>query len=160
MVDEMTPDQRACEAAREFVEEVVAAMELPAEVRSSENGEGGFRIEVIGDEAGDLVGRYGSGLNSLQYLAILVGQRRTGEHLRLTLDAGGYRARREAALIEQAEALAAEVVAAGQEAELDPLSAFERRIIHNALADHPDVITYSEGEGEDRRVIIAPRPAE
>jgi len=160
MDDELTPDQRACEAAREFVEEVLAAMELPAEVHASENGEGGFRLEVVGDDAGSLIGRYGQGINSLQYLAILVGQRRTGAHLRLTLDADGYRGRREAALVEQARSLAAEVVAAGQEAELDPLSAFERRIIHNALLDHPDVITYSEGEGDDRRVIIAPRPAE
>jgi spoIIIJ-associated protein len=146
------------EVAREFLLEVLAAMEIPSQVEIEQSEEGVWRLEVVGDEAGRIIGRYGSGLNALQYLTGLVVQRRTGEHVRLQLDAEGYRDRREAALVEQARSLAAEVVKAGQEAELDPLSAFERRIIHNALLDHPDVITYSEGDDPDRRVIIAPRP--
>ena len=146
------------EVAREFLLEVLAAMEIPSQVEIEETEEGTWRLEVVGEDAGRIIGRYGSGLNALQYLTGLVVQRRTGEHVRLQLDAEGYRDRREAALVEQARSLAAEVIQAGQEAELDPLSAFERRIIHNALLDHPDVITYSEGEDPDRRVIIAPRP--
>jgi spoIIIJ-associated protein len=147
------------EVARDFVLELLAAMELPADVELRETEDGGYRVNVVGEEAGDLVGRYGDGLNALQYLTGLVVQKRTGEHIRLTIDADGYRQRREDALVEQAKALAAEVVAAGQEAELDPLNAFERRIIHNALMDYPGVTTYSEGEGDDRRVIIAPKRA-
>jgi spoIIIJ-associated protein len=78
--------------------------------------------------------------------------------VRIVLDADNYRARREEALTKQAMDLAAQAVEAGQEAELEPLSAYERRIIHNALADHPEVTTYSEGEEPRRRVIIAPKP--
>jgi spoIIIJ-associated protein len=155
---EQAEEQSAGEVAREFIQEVLAAMELPGEVQVEETEDGTWRLEVVGEEAGDLIGRYGSGINALQYLTSLVVQRETGQHVRVTLDADGYRDRRQAALVEQARALAAEVVKHGQEAELDPLGSFERRIIHQALTDDPDVITYSEGEGEDRRVIIAPRP--
>jgi spoIIIJ-associated protein len=146
------------EVAREFLREVLAAMHMAADVEVEETEDGTWRLEVVGDDAGLLIGRYGDTINSLQYLTTLVTQRRTGEHVRLLLDAEGYRDRRHAALVEQARDLAAEVKRAGQEAELDPLSPFERRIIHNALMDHPDVVTYSEGEEPERRVIIAPRP--
>jgi spoIIIJ-associated protein len=148
----------AAEAAREFVLGVLAAMEMQSDVEVQEQEEGGLLLEVVGEDAGDVIGRYGDGLNSLQYLATLVTLRRTGEHVRLTLDAEGYRDRRLAALTEQARELAAEVQRSGQEAELDPLSSFERRIIHNALLDHPEVVTYSEGEEPERRIVIAPRP--
>jgi spoIIIJ-associated protein len=146
------------EIARDFILEVLEAMEMSSDVEVEETEDGTWRLEVVGDDAGNVIGRYGSTLNALQYLAGLVTQRRSGEHVRLLLDAEGYRDRREAALVEQARTLAAEVIKAGQEAELDPLSAFERRIIHNALMNHPEVVTYSEGDEPDRRVIIAPRP--
>lgn len=155
VTDELDDDPG--EVAREFLLEVLAAMELPCDVELDELEDGTYRLEVVGDDAGSVIGRYGNTLNALQYLAGLVTQRRTGEHVRLQVDAEGYRDRREAALVEQARTLAAEVAAAGQEAELDPLSAFERRIIHNALMDHPDVTTYSEGVEPERKVIIAPR---
>jgi spoIIIJ-associated protein len=148
----------AGEEAREFLLDVLDAMEIESDVTFEQTEDSTWRLEVVGDDAGEIIGRYGHGLNALQYLTVLVTQKRTGEHLRITLDADGYRAKREAALVEQARELAAEVAQAGQEAELDPLSAFERRIIHNALMDHPDVVTYSEGVEPERRVVIAPRP--
>jgi spoIIIJ-associated protein len=156
--EELEEPLTAGEEAREFMLDVLDAMELESDVTVEETEPGSWRLEVVGEDAGEVVGRYGNTLNALQYLAVLATQKVTGEHVRIVLDANGYRAQREAALVEQAKALAAEVAQAGQEAELDPLSAFERRIIHNALADHPDVITYSEGADSDRRVVIAPRP--
>lgn len=159
MESEQTIDQASTpgDVAADFIADVVGAMGIDAEVVVDETEDGTWRIDVQGDDAGDIIGRYGNTLNALQYLAGLVVQRQTGEHVRLLLDAEGYRERRETALVEQARSLAAEVAQAGQEAELDPLGAFERRIIHNALLDHPDVVTYSEGEEPERRVIIAPR---
>lgn len=156
--EETAVEYDPADIAREFVEQVLAAMELPAEVRSEGLEDGTYRVDVNGESAADLIGPYGEGLNSLQYLAGLVVQKYTGEHARILLDAAGYREQRRTALVEQARELAAAVVDAGQEAELDPLNAFERRIIHHALMDYPGVTTYSEGEGEDRRVIIAPKP--
>jgi spoIIIJ-associated protein len=143
--------------AREFVEDVLDAMGLDCPVEAEQDEEGTWRLEITGEGAADLIGRYGETINALQYLTTLVTLREVGGHVRLQLDADGYRGKRQAALIEQAQELASEVARAGQEAELDPLNAFERRIIHNALADHPEVRTYSEGEGEERRIIIAPR---
>ncbi|MFN3648416.1 MAG: protein jag [Armatimonadota bacterium] len=159
--EETEGEYTAADSARDFVLDVIDAMGLvDADVEVATTEEGSLLVSVVGEGADRVVGRYGDTLNALQYLATLVVTRDTGEHVRLTLDADGYRGRREAALIEQARELAEEVKQHGQEAELDPLNAFERRIIHNALADDPDVTTYSEGEGDDRRVIIAPRVSE
>ena len=83
---------------------------------------------------------------------------RISSDVRLMLDAEGYRARRAATLIERARDLAREVRERNQEAELEPLPAHERRIIHNALIDEPGIMTYSEGDEPDRRIVIAPRP--
>jgi spoIIIJ-associated protein len=147
----------AGDIAADFLEEVVAAMHMSAGIEIDEEEDGTFRLELVGEDAGNLIGRYGDTLNSLQYLVTLVTQKRTGEHVRILLDAEGYRDRREAALVEQARSFAAEVIRTGQEIELDPLGSFERRIIHNALMDHPDVETYSEGEEPERYVVIGPR---
>jgi len=146
------------EAGQEFVLDVLDAMGMNADVEVELLEDGTWRLDIVGDDAGNIIGRYGDTINALQYLTTLVTLRRSGEHVRVMLDAEGYRDRRQAALVEQARTLAAEVKKSGQEAELDPLNPFERRIIHNALTDHPDVVTYSEGEEPDRRVIIAPRP--
>ncbi len=146
------------DVAADFVQDVLDAIPLDAEVELEQTADGAWLVDVVGPEAGEIIGRYGNTLNSLQYLASLVTNRRSGEHTRLVLDANGYRERRRNALVDQALTLAAEVIRTSQEAELDPLGAFERRIIHNALANHPQVTTYSEGEDPDRRVIIAPRP--
>ena len=157
-IEEEEEPETPGEFAREFLLDVLDAMEMESDVEILETEEGSWHLTIVGSDAGEIIGRYGNTLNALQYLTVLVTQKYTGEHVRVTLDAEGYRAKREAALVEQALALAAEVAQAGQEAELDPLSAFERRIIHNALQNHPDVITYSEGAESDRRVVIAPKP--
>jgi spoIIIJ-associated protein len=75
------------------------------------------------------------------------------------MDAEGYRSRREIALQEMARVYAQRVKESGQEAVLDALQSYERRIIHQSLMDDPDVFTYSEGEEPDRRVVISPRTA-
>lgn len=161
--DEYEPEEwehnPAASAAYDFLCDVLDAMQSESNVDVRVLEDGTIRLDVTGPDAADLIGAYGTGLNALQYLTAIVANRQSGEQCRFILDADGYRDRREKALIQQAMTLADEVVKAGQEAELDPLSAFERRIIHNALVDHPGVITYSEGEDPDRRVIIAPRPA-
>lgn len=151
-------EEKGIDAALDFLAEVVAAMHLSADVEAVPQDDGAWLVEFVGQDAGGLVGRQGSTLNALQYLAGIVAQRQAGQQVRLILDADGYREKRREVLVEQAMELAREVIEARQEAELDPLSPYERRIIHMALADHPDVVTYSEGTGDERRIIIAPRP--
>jgi spoIIIJ-associated protein len=108
---------------------------------------------------GVVIGKHGGTINALQYLISLILQKRVGERVRLVIDAEGYRSRREQALRDMAHTYAQRVKDSGQEAVLDALQSYERRIIHNCLADDPDVFTYSEGEEPDRRVVISPREA-
>ena len=116
-------------------------------------------VELVGDDAAWSFGRHGTSLDALQYLCNLIIGRRVGPDVRLILDAADYRNRREESLRKLAMEIAEEVLARQEEAELDPLPAHERRIIHNALMEISGIRTYSEGDDPDRRVIIAPKHA-
>ncbi|MCL5283811.1 MAG: hypothetical protein M1330_03760 [Armatimonadetes bacterium] len=116
-----------------------------------------LNMELVGEDAAAIFGRYGEYLDSLQYLVNQAFAKRYGREKRLILDAGGYRERRAQTLRKLALDLAAQVKSLGQEAELDPLPPQERRIIHNTLADDPEVTTYSEGMEPNRYVVITPR---
>jgi spoIIIJ-associated protein len=143
--------------ARDLLDQILQAMDVPAEVGAQRQPDGSVRLLVEGHEMGVVIGKHGSTINALQYLVGLILQKRTGERTRLVIDAEGYRNRREQALKEMAHTYAQRVKESGHEAVLDALQSYERRIIHNTLADDPDVFTYSEGEEPDRRVVISPR---
>ncbi len=115
-------------------------------------------LAVTGPDAALLVGQHGQTLDALQYLLMLMTNKGQGTRLRITVDADGYRARRAQKLIDFANELAAEVGKTGQEAITDALNPMERRIIHTALADNPDVETYSEGDEPNRYVVIYAAP--
>jgi spoIIIJ-associated protein len=100
----------------------------------------------------------GQGLDALQLLCNMILPRHMETDVRLMLDAEGYRGRRAESLRQRAVDLAKEVKERNQEAELEPLPAHERRIIHAALSDDPDVSTYSEGDEPHRRIVISPIP--
>jgi spoIIIJ-associated protein len=149
------------EVARTVLSEILAAMGIHAEVRRKAEVEGTLRLEVTGPDMGVVIGKHGSTINALQYLVGLIAHKRVGERVRVVVDAEDYRGRRERTLQELARTYARRVKETGQEAVLDALQSYERRIIHTALVDDPDVFTYSEGEEPDRRVVISPRlPAE
>lgn len=114
-------------------------------------------LAVTGPDATLLIGPQGQTLDAFQYLLMLMTNRGQASRLRVTVDADGHRARRARKLTEFAQELAAEVGKTGQEAVTDTLSPMERRIIHTALADHPDVETYSEGSEPQRYVVVTPR---
>jgi spoIIIJ-associated protein len=116
-----------------------------------------LHIELVGADVKATWGRYGQALDALQFLANLLFARRLRSELRLALDADGYRERRANSLRERALDLAREVKARQEEAELEPLPPHERRIIHTALAEDPDIYTYSEGDEPDRRIVISPK---
>jgi spoIIIJ-associated protein len=145
------------EVAREVLAAILQRMGLEARVALEHQEDGSYRLEVSGDDMGVVIGKHGSTINALQYLVGLIAHKRVGERVRVVVDAEGYRGRREQTLIELARSYADRVKESGQEAVLDALQSYERRIIHTALADDPDVITYSEGEEPDRRVVISPR---
>jgi spoIIIJ-associated protein len=154
------PDPEAVDSAgiaRDFLDRVLQAMGVEATVGAQGQPDGSIRLLVEGHDMGVVIGKHGSTINALQYLIGLILQKRTGERTRLVIDAEGYRSRREQALKDLARTYADRVKESGHEAVLDALQSYERRIIHNSLADDPDVFTYSEGEEPDRRVVISPR---
>jgi len=146
-------EEEALRVMRELCE--ASGLQMNAELRARHAPY--LDVELTGPDAPATFGRHGQPLDALQYLANLIIARRVAGEVRVILDAGGYRARRADTLTRLAREYAAEVKARQEECELDPLPAHERRIIHNALLDDPDVRTYSEGDDPDRRVIIAPR---
>ena len=115
-----------------------------------------INLSIDGKEAGYLVGKNGEVLNSLQYLINLVAKQQLANGVRVTLDGNDYRKKRAEALTNLASKIAEKVRERGEEAVLEALPAFERRVIHKALQEIEGVTTYSEGEEPDRRVVIAP----
>lgn len=113
-------------------------------------------LELNGKDVSYLVGKHGEVLNALQYLMNIISGRTLNNGVRTVLDGGNFRQKREESLTKMAQNIAREVIARGEEAVLNALPAFERRIVHKALADIKGVTTFSEGEEPNRRVVIVP----
>ena len=115
-------------------------------------------INIEGKKSALLICRPGKTLNELQYLVNAVLRRQfVGWRKMVIVDVEGYRLRREKTLKQLAASIARKVSQAGREQVLEPMTPQERRIIHMALQDHQDVITYSKGEEPYRKVVISPR---
>lgn len=123
---------------------------------SSYREENTLFIDINGNDVGAAIGRHGETLEALQYLASLVANKASEQRVRVVLDIGGYRRRRENTLIGLAERAAEKVVRSGRNYALEPMNPAERRIVHSALQSYPGVTTFSEGEEPDRHVIVAP----
>jgi spoIIIJ-associated protein len=150
--DEAEPS--APEVLRELLETLVGAFTLEAEIVVDE-GEGVLRGTIKGDDVEALVGAGGSVLDAIQHLAQRI-VLRGGGGLRVLVDAGGYRDRREAELRAEADSAADEAVAERREVSLPPMPAAERRYVHEHLRERGDVETHSEGEEPRRHLIVAP----
>lgn len=112
-------------------------------------------VSIAGGELHDLVGAEGKVLEALQELTRLAVTRETGDRCRLMLDIDGFRAARKRELAELGERAVADVKRTGAPVKLAPMSAFERKVIHDVVAD-AGLRSESEGEGADRRVIVTP----
>jgi spoIIIJ-associated protein len=143
--------------ARELLERVVATLGLDASIRV-EDDDDEVRATVTGADLGVLIGRHGQMIDSLQYLANAIAHRALGdERRRIVVDAAGYRARRAATLEALAQRTAERASATGRRVELEPMSAVERRVVHEVLKDDPEVTTASEGIEPNRYVVVVPR---
>lgn len=158
--DDEASDAVASEADGEKIVGLLQAMldgsGLQVSVKVSELTGKYVNVALGGRDVSYLVGRRGEVLNALQYLMNVIVSRQLDNGVRVVVDGDEYRRRRQEVLEKQALDIAAEVKKRGEEAVLDALPAFERRVIHQALADYDGVTTYSEGEEPDRRVVIAP----
>lgn len=117
--------------------------------------EDGLLLDVKADDAGRLIGRQGQTLGALQYLVNRLLIRQDPKAPKIMVDVAGYRAEARDALVKKAKDAAEKVRRWGDIVELEPMSAFDRRIIHNAIKDDPQVETHSvEVEGTTKKVII------
>ena len=143
--------------ARELLERVVSTLGLDATVRVEDDRDE-VLATVTGGDLGVLIGRHGQMIDSLQYLANAIAHRAVGEdRRRIVVDAAGYRARRATTLWALARRTAERASATGHRIELEPMSAVERRVVHEALKDDPEVTTASEGTEPNRFVVVVPR---
>jgi len=152
------------ETALGILEHLLELMSVDASVRvrapeTAGDGLGLARavLDVSGEDLGILIGRRGDTLSSLQFLVNLMVSRKMKTRMAFGIDVEGYRRRREESLNGLAQRMADRVKSTGQPITLEPMPPNERRIVHLALANDPDVITVSIGEGESRKVAITPR---
>ncbi len=136
-----------------FLKDVLKSMGLEAQYKASLKDET-LNIEVLGKDMGVLIGRRGQTLDSIQYLVSLVVNKGRENYIRVVLDTEDYRSKREQTLIRLANKLAYKVKKTGKDVVLEPMNPYERRVIHSALQNHPDVFTKSQGEDPFRRVVI------
>ena len=134
-----------------FVNEMLDKMDLDLIPELTDDG----IINLVGEDAGVVIGRYGETLKALEYITNLVCHDDMSTR-RVRFDCGGYRARREQTLKRLAESIAREAKRKGSPVSLEPMSSWERRLIHIALRDDKEVETRSIGEEPLRRVLVCP----
>ena len=142
----------------DFVKTVIADIGLNAEAELYACEDGTRRINIVGDDASALIGHHGDTLDALQYLANLASARKNirGERdkSRVTLDIEGYRAKREETLRALARRMAAKALRNRRSVMLEPMSAYERRIIHSEIQSIEGVSTNSIGSDNNRKIVI------
>jgi spoIIIJ-associated protein len=139
---------------KETLEKLLALLELPAAV-DEHLLEDGLLLDIKADDQGRLIGRQGRTLADLQYLLNRICFQQARDTPKVTLDVGSYRIQAREALIQKAKDAAEKVRRWGDIVELEPMNAFDRRIVHQAIRDDPDIETHSvEVEGTDKKVIL------
>jgi len=140
--------------AADYLEELLDIADLDGDLDMDVEGDRAA-VSIVGGELRQLVGREGEVLEALQELTRLAVYRETGERSRLMLDIGGYRADKRSRLEEVARQAVEEVRASGQPKSLEPMSPFERKVVHDVVAD-AGLTSSSEGEEPHRHVVVQP----
>jgi len=162
LIDPAPVSDDVIEFAKGVLESLLAQLEMEASVEvlnppedlTEEDETPPIVFDIQGDDLGILIGRRGQTLACLQFLVRLIVSHQTSRWIPITVDVEGYRQRRTEKLRAMAERLAEQVSTRKSPFTLEPMVAYERRIIHVTLADHPTVTTESVGDGESRKVVI------
>lgn len=155
-------DDEEARVATETLQELLSKMDIEAEIASyyveaaDENETSPLVLQVTGKDLGTLIGRRGETLASLQYVTRLIVSRELQRRANVIVDVEQYKARREKRLHSLALRMAKQATQRDRIVRLEPMPAYERRIIHLSLRDRTDVFTQSEGEGDARKVTIVP----
>lgn len=141
------------------VDRVLEELEIEADVAVEEDDDT-ITATIEGEDLGLLIGRHGHTIDALQLICYRAAFRGSRERKRVIVDAAGYRGRRQEVLGRQADSAAERALRSGNPVELEPMSAQERRVVHDHLKGRPEVETYSEGSEPERRVVVAPLVSE
>lgn len=154
-VVKVTEKANNIEMTTQFLNDVSTNMgvDVDIEVEQEDNR---VTFHLSGPKIALLIGRRGKTLNALQYLTQLVLNKQTTQFYSVTVDAEGYRERRKATLIDLAEKMAHKATRVQRKVTLEPMPAYERKIIHTALQDETTVSTYSSGNEPHRHIVIKP----
>lgn len=144
-------------AVFKIANDLLNLMEVPCEISEKGEEDGILKFEILSKDSALLIGKRGQTLNALQFLVNLLAVRECGEGGRVLLDTENYRARRRDTLTDLALKLAEKAKGLRKEMSLEPMSPYERHIIHAALQDNAYVLTKSVGQGEYRRIVIVPK---
>lgn len=159
---EPAPLERLPEIAQDMLMDLLDLMGIQGEVsiRSADvtSDSPTVVLDVEGDDLGVLIGRRGETLAALQHVLSQLVQRRLRRWVRVNVDVAHYNDRQAAILRSKALRTAERVQRAHTPIAMEPMRPAERRIVHLALADHPQVTTHSIGVGDERRVVVSPRP--
>lgn len=137
----------------EFVAGLLEAAGVESDVSSRVEGETAW-VEVTGEDLGPMIGRRGQTLDAIQELARTAVQRRLRARIRLQVDVEGYKSRRRDSLADYARSIAERAKERGTEIELEPMTAYERKIVHDAVSEIEGASSFSEGEEPNRKVVV------
>ena len=149
-------DDAKAQAIKQFLTGLLRQMEAEAEIRIYQPEKGRYKVILVGERLGQLIGHRGETLDAIQQLtnyAINTGS--DSKRVRVQMDAENYRARREQSLESLARKVATKVQKYRRSVTLEPMNAYERHVIHAALQDVPGVTTYSVGTEPNRRVVVS-----
>jgi spoIIIJ-associated protein len=152
--------QEPTERVRELVEGVLDELDLDGDVEIVEEDDRIVASVDGSDDYGLLIGKRGQTIDALQLLAYQAAFRGLRDRKRVIVDAAGYRGRRRDTLAARADQAAERALSGNRSIEMDPMSAQERRVVHEHLKDRAGVETYSEGDEPHRCVVVAPLVSE
>ena len=163
--EEITPEENIkarIDAAISYVESIIKELGLQSAVVSYKYTRNGLKISVDGDDVGVIIGKRGESLDALQTLTSLAVNKKEDDYLKVSINSGDYREKRKKTLEELALKVAKTVAETGRKHTFEPMSAYERRIIHSAVSTVEGVSSKSFGEEPERKVVILsdnPRPS-
>ena len=150
--------ESAEDKTEKFLREVLDKMGLADIAIEKKQEEDTLEFNLSGEEEGFVIGRRGETLDALQYLASLVANHNNEEYVKVSVNVGNYRDKREKTLEILGRKLAFKAVKTGKKTSLEPMNPYERRIIHTAVQKVNGAISWSEGENANRHVVIGPDP--
>jgi len=139
---------------KKTIEDILKHLTITAKITVTKDESENYSVAVETEETGLLIGRHGETLNGLQLLLGIILYKKLGHWVHVMLDVGDYRKTREDSIKEMVTRIIAEVEQSGQPVMLPYMTPLERRIVHLMLTDHERVISESQGEGRERRVMI------